>query len=100
MEGRVRLEDHPAVDCDAHAHDTPGELAPQSELPWRKSLEVLAGAGRGAPDGVGKVTRARVAEPSRWPVPPSCAAATRPVRARGTPRARSAWRSLSGGRAG
>lgn len=39
---RDRLEDILVVDADVHVHESPGELAPYCDMPWRKSLEVLA----------------------------------------------------------
>jgi uncharacterized protein len=39
---RERLEDIIVVDADVHVHESPGELAPYCDMPWRKSLEVLA----------------------------------------------------------
>src|SRR5690606_37561016 len=30
------------VDVDVHLRDTPGALAPYAEMPWRKSLELMA----------------------------------------------------------
>lgn len=39
---RERLEDILVVDADVHVHESPGELAPYCDMPWRKSLEVLA----------------------------------------------------------
>jgi predicted TIM-barrel fold metal-dependent hydrolase len=39
---RERLEDILVVDADVHVHESPGELAPYIDMPWRKSLEVLA----------------------------------------------------------
>jgi uncharacterized protein len=38
---RERLEDILVVDADVHVNESPGELAPYCEMPWRKSLEVL-----------------------------------------------------------
>jgi predicted TIM-barrel fold metal-dependent hydrolase len=32
------------VDCDIHVNDTPGELAPYCDMPWRNALEDLDGA--------------------------------------------------------
>ena len=42
MPARERLEDILVVDADVHVHESPGELAPYCDMPWRKSLEVLA----------------------------------------------------------
>jgi predicted TIM-barrel fold metal-dependent hydrolase len=39
---RETLQDVLVVDCDVHVSDTPQELAPYCEMPWRKSLEVLS----------------------------------------------------------
>jgi uncharacterized protein len=39
---KERLEDILVVDCDVHVHESPGELAPYCEMPWRKALENLA----------------------------------------------------------
>ena len=39
---RETLQDILVVDCDVHVSDTPQELAPYCEMPWRKSLEVLS----------------------------------------------------------
>lgn len=39
---RERLEDLLVVDADVHVHESPGALAPYCDMPWRKSLEVLA----------------------------------------------------------
>lgn len=36
---KERLEDVLIVDCDVHVHESPGELAPYCEMPWRKALE-------------------------------------------------------------
>lgn len=40
---RLRLSDITVVDADIHAHETPGALAPYCAMPWRRSLEHLAG---------------------------------------------------------
>ncbi len=40
---RERLEDILVVDCDVHVHESPGELAPYCEMPWRAALENIAG---------------------------------------------------------
>ncbi|MEW6635483.1 MAG: amidohydrolase, partial [Actinomycetota bacterium] len=40
---RERLEDILVVDCDVHVHESPGELAPYCEMPWRVALENIAG---------------------------------------------------------
>lgn len=34
------------IDCDVHVSDVPGALAPYCEMPWRRSLEVLASSPR------------------------------------------------------
>ncbi|HWE61910.1 MAG TPA: amidohydrolase family protein [Chloroflexota bacterium] len=39
---RLRLDDIVVVDADVHAHETPGALAPYCDMPWRRSLELLA----------------------------------------------------------
>ncbi len=39
---RERLEDLLIVDCDVHVHESPGELAPYCEMPWRRALENIA----------------------------------------------------------
>jgi predicted TIM-barrel fold metal-dependent hydrolase len=39
---RDRLEDILVVDCDVHVHESPGELAPYCDMPWRKALENVA----------------------------------------------------------
>lgn len=39
---RDRLEEILVVDADVHIHESPGEMAPYIDMPWRKSLEVLA----------------------------------------------------------
>ena len=41
---RLTLADMVIVDADVHVNDTPGALAPYCDLPWRMSLESLAGA--------------------------------------------------------
>lgn len=41
-EHRERLEDILVVDCDVHVHESPGELAPYCDMPWRKALENVA----------------------------------------------------------
>src|SRR5947209_5244231 len=40
---RLRLSDVIVVDVDVHVNDAPGALAPYCEMPWRRSLEHLAG---------------------------------------------------------
>jgi predicted TIM-barrel fold metal-dependent hydrolase len=40
---RLRLQDVIVVDADVHAHESPGALAPYCDMPWRRSLEHLAG---------------------------------------------------------
>ncbi len=39
---RDRLEDIIVVDADVHVHESPAELAPYCDMPWRKSLEALS----------------------------------------------------------
>ncbi|MCC6168656.1 MAG: amidohydrolase family protein [Caldilineaceae bacterium] len=39
---RDTLDSILVVDADVHVHESPGELAPYCDMPWRKSLEVLA----------------------------------------------------------
>ena len=39
---RERLEDVLVVDADVHVHEVPGEMALYCDMPWRKSLEVIA----------------------------------------------------------
>jgi predicted TIM-barrel fold metal-dependent hydrolase len=39
---RETLDDILVVDADVHVHESPGALAPYCDMPWRKSLEVLA----------------------------------------------------------
>jgi predicted TIM-barrel fold metal-dependent hydrolase len=39
---RERLEDILIVDADVHIHESPEEMARYCEMPWRKSLEVIA----------------------------------------------------------
>jgi predicted TIM-barrel fold metal-dependent hydrolase len=41
-ERRDRLEDILVVDCDVHVHESPAELAPYCDMPWRKALENVA----------------------------------------------------------
>jgi predicted TIM-barrel fold metal-dependent hydrolase len=41
---RLRLADLIVVDADVHAHESPAALAPYCDMPWRRSLEHLAGA--------------------------------------------------------
>ncbi|MCF8567844.1 amidohydrolase [Alicyclobacillus tolerans] len=41
MSSTERLSDIVVVDVDVHVHDTPTELAPYCDMPWRKSLEAL-----------------------------------------------------------
>jgi predicted TIM-barrel fold metal-dependent hydrolase len=41
---RLTLADMVVVDVDVHVNDTPGALAPYCDMPWRMSLEALAGA--------------------------------------------------------
>jgi hypothetical protein len=42
-ERKEKLEDILIVDCDVHVHESPGELAPYCDMPWRKALENIAG---------------------------------------------------------
>jgi predicted TIM-barrel fold metal-dependent hydrolase len=37
-----KLRDMTVVDVDVHIHETPGQLAPYCEMPWRKALENIA----------------------------------------------------------
>jgi uncharacterized protein len=37
------LSDVNVVDADVHAHETSAAPAPYCDMPWRRSLEVLAG---------------------------------------------------------
>jgi predicted TIM-barrel fold metal-dependent hydrolase len=39
---RLKVTDMIIVDSDVHVTDTPGALAPYCDMPWRKSLELLA----------------------------------------------------------
>ena len=39
---KEKLEDLLVVDCDVHVHESPGELAPYCDMPWRKALENVA----------------------------------------------------------
>ncbi len=39
---RERLEDVLVVDADVHVHEVPAEMALYCDMPWRKSLEVIA----------------------------------------------------------
>ncbi|MGI9050297.1 MAG: amidohydrolase family protein [Rubrobacteraceae bacterium] len=41
-ERRERLEDILIVDCDVHVHESPKELAPYCDMPWRVALENIA----------------------------------------------------------
>jgi uncharacterized protein len=41
-ERKEKLEDILVVDCDVHVHESPGELAPYCDMPWRKALENVA----------------------------------------------------------
>jgi predicted TIM-barrel fold metal-dependent hydrolase len=41
-ERKEKLEDLLVVDCDVHVHESPGELAPYCDMPWRKALENIA----------------------------------------------------------
>ncbi len=38
-ERKERLEEILVVDCDVHVHESPGELIPYCEMPWRVALE-------------------------------------------------------------
>ncbi|MDQ3238278.1 MAG: amidohydrolase, partial [Actinomycetota bacterium] len=38
-ERKERLEDILIVDCDVHVHESPKELVPYCEMPWKKALE-------------------------------------------------------------
>jgi len=38
---RLRLSDVSVVDADVHAHETPGDLVPYCDMPWRRALEHL-----------------------------------------------------------
>lgn len=38
-ERKEKLEDLLIVDCDVHVHESPGELAPYCDMPWRRALE-------------------------------------------------------------
>ena len=40
-ESRERLEDLFIVDCDVHVHESPRELLPYCDMPWRKALEAI-----------------------------------------------------------
>jgi predicted TIM-barrel fold metal-dependent hydrolase len=39
---KEKLEDLLVVDCDVHVHESPGELVPYCDMPWRKALENVA----------------------------------------------------------
>ena len=39
---RERLEDILVVDVDVHLHESAAEMAKYCDMPWRKSLEVIA----------------------------------------------------------
>ncbi len=39
---RLKVQDMIVVDADVHVNDTPAELAPFCEMPWRRSLELIA----------------------------------------------------------
>jgi predicted TIM-barrel fold metal-dependent hydrolase len=39
---REKLEDILVVDVDFHIHESPAELEPYSDMPWKKSLQVLS----------------------------------------------------------
>jgi hypothetical protein len=41
-ERKEKLQDILVVDCDVHVHESPGELAPYCDMPWRKALENIA----------------------------------------------------------
>jgi predicted TIM-barrel fold metal-dependent hydrolase len=38
---RERLEDLFIVDCDVHVHESPRELLPYCDMPWKKALEAI-----------------------------------------------------------
>ena len=40
-ESRERLEDLFIVDCDVHVHESPRELLPYCDMPWKKALEAI-----------------------------------------------------------
>jgi predicted TIM-barrel fold metal-dependent hydrolase len=40
--GRQSLDDLLIVDADVHVHESPAELAPYCDMPWRKSLEGMS----------------------------------------------------------
>ncbi len=43
LKGRApKNKDFPVVDVDVHIHESPAALAPYCEMPWRKTLEMLA----------------------------------------------------------
>jgi uncharacterized protein len=39
IERKEKLEDILVVDCDVHVHESPEELIPYCEMPWRVALE-------------------------------------------------------------
>jgi len=41
-ERKEKLEDILVVDADVHVHESPGELAPYCDMPWRRALENIA----------------------------------------------------------
>jgi predicted TIM-barrel fold metal-dependent hydrolase len=43
-ERKERLEDVLIVDCDVHVHESPGELAPYCDMPWRVALDNIKDA--------------------------------------------------------
>ncbi|MBA2692916.1 MAG: amidohydrolase, partial [Rubrobacter sp.] len=38
-ERREKLEDILVVDCDVHVHESPAELIPYCDMPWKVALE-------------------------------------------------------------
>jgi hypothetical protein len=66
-ERKERLEDILVVDCDVHVHESPKELAPYCDMPWRKALENIA-----------DVEEYYLDIPGAWCTPPSrCARSSR-----------------------
>ncbi len=43
-ERKERIQDILIVDCDVHVHESPGELAPYCDMPWRVALENIKDA--------------------------------------------------------
>ena len=41
-ERNEKLEDLLVVDCDVHVHESPGDLPPYCDMPWRKALANIA----------------------------------------------------------